>query len=223
MKVFQCSICEYIHHGDRPPGKCPVCGADSSKFIEIDEADGPEKAPGGKRVEKLQLKGSSQKIEKPADGSSKSIPDNSGDTGFEKIKALLIKHHAHPILVHTPNGILPAAVVLWILAWIFSAELLAKTAMINLIFVIFSLPFVILTGVLEWQKKYMGAMTLIFKLKFLAVAGTTTCCLISLVWYLSDPSILSTPKAWVFILINCIMLAGAGLAGHIGGKLIFKD
>lgn len=223
MRVFQCSVCKYIHHGDSPPEKCPVCGADSSKFIEINGADSPEKTLGEKRVENLQIKGSSQKIETPADGFSKPMSDNSGDTGFEKIKALLIKYHAHPILVHTPNGILPAAVVLWILAWVFNAELLAKTAMINLIFVILSMPFVIFTGVLEWQKKYMGAMTLIFKLKFLAVAGTTACCLISLVWYLSDPSILSTPKAWIFILINCIMLAGAGLAGHIGGKLIFKD
>jgi len=95
--------------------------------------------------------------------------------------------------------------------------------LINQVFVIIALPFVIFTGVLEWKKKYNGTLTLIFKLKILAAALTTVSCAISLVWYLADPKILSSPKAWVFILINVIMLAAAGVAGHIGGKLVFKD
>jgi len=28
---------------------------------------------------------------------------------------------------------------------------------------------------------------------------------------------------WIFILVNVVMLASAGIAGHIGGKLVFKD
>jgi L-cystine uptake protein TcyP (sodium:dicarboxylate symporter family) len=35
--------------------------------------------------------------------------------------------------------------------------------------------------------------------------------------------VLSTPLAWVFVLINLVMLVSAGVAGHIGGKLVFKD
>ena len=61
------------------------------------------------------------------------------------------------------------------------------------------------------------------KLKIMAVALTTVSCAISLVWYLIDPKIISSPKAWVFILINIIMLIAVGIAGHIGGKLVFKD
>ena len=32
MKKFVCSICGYVHEGDTPPEKCPVCkaGADNS-------------------------------------------------------------------------------------------------------------------------------------------------------------------------------------------------
>lgn len=145
------------------------------------------------------------------------------ETGFKKIESLLIKHHAHPVLVHTPNGILPAAVILWLLAWIFDYDLLSKVAFINLIFVILSLPFVILTGILEWKKKYNGALTIIFKLKILAATVTSVLCVISLVWFLMDPKILSSPKALIFIFINIIMLIAAGIAGHIGGKLVFKD
>jgi len=34
MKKFVCSICGYVHEGDTPPEKCPVCKAGSDKFIE---------------------------------------------------------------------------------------------------------------------------------------------------------------------------------------------
>ena len=36
MKKWECTLCGYIHKGDEPPEKCPVCGTDRSKFIEID-------------------------------------------------------------------------------------------------------------------------------------------------------------------------------------------
>ncbi len=206
MKVWQCTVCKYIHKEDNPPEKCPICGVDASKFVEIDEASIPEKKTRRKPLKKKEVSG------KPE-----------GKTVFEKIKNLLIKHHAHPVSVHTPNGILPAAVLLWVLAWLFDSPFLAKVAMINLIFVIIALPFVIFTGILEWQKKYASAMSPVFKLKILSAVLTMTTCIISLVWYLLDPNILSTPKAWVFITINLIMVAAAGIAGHIGGKLVFKD
>jgi rubrerythrin len=34
MKKFVCSVCGYVHEGDYPPEKCPVCGAPASKFVE---------------------------------------------------------------------------------------------------------------------------------------------------------------------------------------------
>ena len=29
---FVCQVCGYVHEGDNPPEKCPVCGAPASKF-----------------------------------------------------------------------------------------------------------------------------------------------------------------------------------------------
>lgn len=40
MKKFVCTICGYVHTGDQPPEKCPVCNADSSKFKEVTEGTG---------------------------------------------------------------------------------------------------------------------------------------------------------------------------------------
>ena len=204
MKVWQCSVCKYIHKGENPPDKCPVCNVSARKFKEIDEASIPEKKP--KRV-------------KPTIKPEPAIQE----FGLEKIYSLLIKHHAHPVSVHTPNGILPVVALLWIAASIFSYDILSKAAFINLIFVVVALPFVIFTGVLEWKKKYNSALTKIFKLKILAATITCVSCATSFTWYLINPDILSSPNAWIFILINIIALAAVGVAGHIGGKLVFKD
>jgi hypothetical protein len=125
--------------------------------------------------------------------------------------------------VHTPNGVLPVAAILFILAWVFDATLPAKAAAINLVFVVLALPPVVYTGILEWQKKYNQADTLLFRIKILAATLTSAACLITLIWYLIDPAVLSTSLSWVFILVNLIMLASAGVAGYIGGKLVFKD
>ena len=34
MKKFVCAVCGYVHEGDAPPEKCPVCKAPASKFVE---------------------------------------------------------------------------------------------------------------------------------------------------------------------------------------------
>jgi len=35
MRKFVCTVCGYVHEGDTPPEKCPVCGAPASKFQEV--------------------------------------------------------------------------------------------------------------------------------------------------------------------------------------------
>ena len=216
MKYWQCTICKYIHEGDEPPEKCPICGVPADKFVEIDEKDIPEgKKPKTKVVQ-----------ETPASSEPAQTipePEPEPDTLIGKVEALLVKHHAHPVSVHTPNGVLPMAVVLYFMAWMFNADLLAKTAMISQIFVILSLPFVIYTGTVEWRKKYNTAMTTVFKIKIISAALTSAICVITLAWYVIDPVLLDSGKAGVFILMNFLMLACAGIAGHIGGKLVFKD
>lgn len=209
MKKWQCSVCKYIHEGDEPPEKCPVCGVPASKFVLLQD---PEE-------EKI-------KEDTPPEPEVKKAapePEPEPRTVFQKLTRLMVKHHAHPVTVHTPNGILPAAVILFILAWLFDSRLFVQAGFINLVFVILALPVVLFSGILEWQKKYMGAMSTIFKVKILAATLTTVACTLSVIWYLIDPKVLSSPKAWVFILLNLVMLASAGIAGHIGGKLVFKD
>ncbi|MDS1029480.1 NADH peroxidase [Bacillota bacterium LX-D] len=42
MKKWRCTVCGYVHEGDTPPEKCPLCGAPSEKFEELKEGNGPD-------------------------------------------------------------------------------------------------------------------------------------------------------------------------------------
>ena len=35
MKKWKCSVCGYVHTGEEPPEKCPVCGAPKEMFVLI--------------------------------------------------------------------------------------------------------------------------------------------------------------------------------------------
>ena len=37
MAKYVCTICGYVHEGDNPPEKCPICGAPASKFEKMSE------------------------------------------------------------------------------------------------------------------------------------------------------------------------------------------
>lgn len=37
MKKWRCTVCGYVHVGENPPEKCPVCGAGKAKFKLVEE------------------------------------------------------------------------------------------------------------------------------------------------------------------------------------------
>lgn len=37
MKKWKCTICGYVHTGQRPPSHCPICGVGAGMFEEIEE------------------------------------------------------------------------------------------------------------------------------------------------------------------------------------------
>ncbi|WP_035237589.1 DUF2231 domain-containing protein [Desulfobacter vibrioformis] len=232
MKQWQCTVCKYIHTGDEPPEKCPVCGVSGSKFVLLEDETVSE-APAAEAPEVDEKKTTAPEKEAAAENKAANDTETPGAPPLkkegrvavymEKAAELSVKHHAHPMTVHMPNGVIPVAAILFILSWISGSPILAKAGFINQVFVLISLPVVAMTGVLEWKKKYNQALTTIFKVKIGAAAVTTTCCIASMIWYLVDPGVLESSGAWVFVVINILMLAAAGVAGHIGGKLVFKD
>ena len=147
MKKWKCLVCGYIHTGDEPPEKCPVCGADKSKFVEVTEEEKVAEA--------------TSETTGPSTGNAKTTPA----TLYQKAAALVLKYHLHPISVHTPNGLLPVAVIFLGLAIVFHLASFELAAFYNLVFVLLSMPVVIATGYIEWQERYQGSRTTIFLAK----------------------------------------------------------
>lgn len=45
MKRWRCLICGYLHDGEQPPHRCPVCGAPARMFEPVDpDPKSPEAA-----------------------------------------------------------------------------------------------------------------------------------------------------------------------------------
>jgi rubredoxin/uncharacterized membrane protein len=211
MKRWKCTVCGYIHEGDEPPEKCPICGADRSKFIEIDSVETAET--------ETDFKDQEEEETQPGSETEATV------TKMDPLFNLMLRHHVHPILVHIPNGVLPVSVVFIVLAAIFTSSSLSQAAFYNLVFVILTMPMVLFSGYIEWQKKYGGTMTNLFIIKITSASIVSLTTIILAVWLLIDPQIATSSSyhRWIFLLINLVTLVAAGTAGFIGGKFVFKD
>jgi uncharacterized membrane protein len=142
---------------------------------------------------------------------------------FNRIGDLIMKFHLHPISVHFPNGILPAVVVFLAIAFYFNIAILEKAAFFNLIFVLAMLPLVMLTGYIEWQKRYKGIKTAIFIVKIISALVVLALVNVLVFWRLLDPAVASegSPYRLAYFGVAVAMVGAAGIAGHLGGKLVF--
>jgi rubredoxin/uncharacterized membrane protein len=229
MKKWRCTVCGYIHTGDEPPEKCPVCGADRSKFVEVTDAAEPAAGQGVPPTGKAapvtpETAGSATQNDAtpPRKGMEKTPAPN---TLYGTITDLLVKYHLHPITVHVPNGVVPAVVLFVLLGMLFSSASLFQAAYYNMIFVVLALPAVLFTGVNEWRKKYNSGKTAIFIAKIISAAVVTVCAVIIVLWFLLHPELIKDPSSMppVLILLHLVLLLATGIAGHLGGKLVFKD
>jgi uncharacterized membrane protein len=221
MKRWRCVICNYVHEGDTPPDRCPICNAPASKFVEIEPA--PDAAKPDEAKSNEAKSGQAKADSPPAPASAATAITKKSAKGLDLVKEQMLKHHLHPVSVHFPNGLLPVVAVLFVLALLLGSDTMAKAGFYNLVFVLLSLPVVLVAGVVEWQKKYNSALTTMFQIKIAAAIVTTVLCPVSVIWFLLQPNVIFSSKAWIFVGLNVVMLASAGVAGFIGGKLVFKD
>ena len=201
MRKWECTVCGYIHEGDEPPDECPICGAGKEYFKELVDAK-PEVGDAAQTVS--------------------AVPGQQDDAA-SSLANLVLKFHLHPIMAHTPNGILPMALLFLIIALVFGARAsgFESASFFSFVFVLLNLPVVILTGYLEWQNRYKGIRTKIFGVK-IAASVVVLCTLTAMViWRLIDPAVATSESRWIYLLIGVVMIGAVGLAGHMGGKLVF--
>jgi len=227
MKKWRCTVCNYIHTGEEPPEKCPVCGADKSKFVAISEEEAEtyeHRKRGGNAKPAATQPAGARPSPRQSGKEAPSEPPRPGSM-VEVVNGQLLKHHAHPMSVHVPNGILPVVVLFMFIAAVFAAESLAQAAFYFMVVVLLSLPFVLYTGYNEWQRKYRGARTKLFIAKLVAAGVVTVSCFLLVIWYFINPDVIlaGAARRGGFLILNLIMLGAASVAGYIGGKFVFKD
>ncbi len=207
MRKWKCTVCGYIHTGDEPPEICPVCGADRSKFIEITTEIDP--------VTDSQDQEQSPQVIKP-----EKVPESS-----QNFADLVFKLHIHPIAVHVPNGLLPVSVFFSFLSVLLGIKGLETAAHYNMIFVLLTMPVVLLSGYIDWNNRYQRAVTRLFVIKITCGTGVTLMAMVLVLWRVMDPNIAAVSSAarGLFLFLHLLMLAAAGVAGFYGGKLVFKE
>lgn len=208
-KRWRCTVCGYLHEGDEPPETCPVCAAPAAMFVEIDFA--------GKAIGELPVQETLSLDPKEKTGADETDPSK-----LDKVGGLVMKFHLHSIFVHFPNGILPAAVVFLAIATFLNFAPLEPVSFYNSIFVLITLPLVLFTGYLEWQKRYKGIKTVVFITKIISALTVLASVNVLVFWRLIDPGVAAagSPTQLIYFGVAALALAAAGIAGHLGGKLV---
>jgi len=220
-KKWRCAVCGYIHQDTEPPDMCPVCGSDKSVFEEVG-ADIPVPGVGPKHIPPPEM---IPPLAGPGKAEPGLRPAFTPGGLYQRVVQQMLKHHAHPISVHIPNGVLPVSVVFIVIAALTGFKSLQIAAMCNMIFVVITIPFVVFSGFIEWRNRYQGARTGRFITKIVLAGIVAATCVIVVLWWLAVPDVLESdlPQRLAFIAVNAVMLAAAAVAGFIGGKLVFKD
>ncbi len=115
------------------------------------------------------------------------------------------------------------AVIFLALAVLFQLPDFGSAAYLSMIFVLLSMPPVLLTGYLTWQNKYKGARTSVFIMKITASCVATVSLFGLILWKTVEPDVLSSASLdrYIFLFWSVVMLAAIGVAGHLGGQLVF--
>ena len=229
MKKWKCTVCGYIHTGEEPPEKCPVCGAPKSKFIDVTEPEAPAREPEPQPAAAADTEPATAAPEDPEPAMpAPAEPEPVSpfkDSRYRRLFEMMTRFHGHPISVHIPNGLLPVAILFIFLSALFSIKGMAVAATYNLGVVALSMPLVLFSGWVDWQNRFNGAITNVFIVKIGCGIVVSVTAWFLFVWLLVNPAVITTPQPSrvAFFMINLIMLGAAGTAGWYGGKLVFRD
>ena len=80
------------------------------------------------------------------------------------------------------------------------------------------MPVVFFSGYLDWQAHYGGVYTSLIVTKIVCGVIVFVVGVVLLLW-----GMFSSGASWPFFLLHLIMLGAAGVAGYMGGKLVFGN
>lgn len=145
-----------------------------------------------------------------------------GRTLYDLASRQMIRHHAHPIFVHVPNGVGPITFVMVLLALATGSEALARAVFFNTVFVMLTMPLVLFSGWLDWKEKYGSVLTRVFLIKMICGGVVMVLALALVIWMLAAPGVVLAAQTRAgFLAVYALMLGAVVVAGYFGGKLVF--
>ena len=88
-----------------------------------------------------------------------------------------------------------------------------------------AMPFVLFSGYNDWQRRFGGQLTPVFKGKMICGGVFTCLSLVIVVWRALSPQVMSAggTSRGFYIFLHLVLLAVGAIAGYLGGKLVFHD
>lgn len=129
----------------------------------------------------------------------------------------------HPVAAHTPSGVLPAAALFLLLAFLWGEPALERTAFSLLALVLIAVPMTAAAGARDWKRRYGGRRVPVFRWKLALSAVLFVLCAAAVGLRLAVPELFAggSPLRFLYAALIFLALVPAVLLGHFGGKLVF--
>ncbi|MDY0039100.1 MAG: c-type cytochrome domain-containing protein [Desulforhabdus sp.] len=139
------------------------------------------------------------------------------DSFYEALAKIGYPHPVHPVLTHFLIGLVMAALVFGLAAWVLRSSNLTTTARHCIILALIGAFPTILTGFLDWQHFYVGAW--IFPIKMKMLLAMVLLVLLSTTALLALKGV-RTSKGILLMYLCCFLTVMA--IGYFGGELVFS-
>ncbi|MFQ5464745.1 MAG: DUF2231 domain-containing protein [Thermodesulfobacteriota bacterium] len=132
--------------------------------------------------------------------------------------------HVHSMSIHFTNALYPVAVLFMFLALIFGRESFHQTHFFALLLATLSAPVSYLTGIIEWRRRFTGAMIPIFieKIRYgvvILILGAA-----ATLWRVLSPGVLEEGGLLgaAYVVLNLAILLPMAYLGYLGGTIVYE-
>jgi len=142
----------------------------------------------------------------------------------QQAQAKTVLPYFHPIPVHFPLALFPAAFASLLLYLYSGLPEFENATYIMLIFGLLATPLTIATGFADWKIRYRGQMTKVFRIKIIGATFLTALSLPALLIRLQHPEVTALPlteTGWIYVVLLSACPVVCMIVGHYGGKLVF--
>lgn len=129
----------------------------------------------------------------------------------------------HAVFSHFPVALIPTAVLFHLLFLVTGQYLLELVGSAVLLVAGVSVPLTLVTGLSAWEKRFGAVRAPIFLKKNTLARALLLLCWTAVLWRWLDPQVLTGGglPAFLFVVLDLLLLACVTLLGHYGGVLVF--